>query len=255
MPRKSRRPALTMPKPVRRRTTYAQRTRQGSRVARPLLEAVNGSGQHWSHADIRTALLRQRVIERDDLSAELPSPAISYAVTKGWLYRHPGEDWLYVTQRAAADLELPKKSTDGRKIAFLDTAKLAPSAAAFDPKPAKPEISEMRAAELVAKIAAFAGDFAAEGGLYRAVIAETQWSAAEIARRLGGDDAKLVDYWWNRVLVFLALAGHAGVSAPVRELVAALPAQHRDELFAAIRSGSLNTWDKIKRRANRLTNQ
>ena len=49
----------------------------------------------------------------DDLLAELPRPAISYAVTKAWIYKAAGEGWFRVTKRAANELNLPPRSGGG----------------------------------------------------------------------------------------------------------------------------------------------
>ena len=83
----ARKPKLTMRKVAHKRSTYAERTGQHSRAVQSLLAAANGHDGHWSHDDIRTALLRRHAVELDNLLAELPRPAISYAVTKGWIYK------------------------------------------------------------------------------------------------------------------------------------------------------------------------
>lgn len=146
---------LTMRKIAHKRCNYAERTRQNSRASKSLLAAVNGrADQHWTHEDIRIALLRRHAIEIDELLAELPRAAISHAVGKGWLHRSAGQDWFRVTKRAAADLQLPARNGSGQKVAFTDTAKLPKSLPAFEePKPTpKPVVSDERAAAILAEL-------------------------------------------------------------------------------------------------------
>ena len=69
MPRKSSR--LALPKIARKRSTYTERTRQHSRAAQTLLAAANDRDGHWTHDDIRTAMLRRHAVELDDLLAFL----------------------------------------------------------------------------------------------------------------------------------------------------------------------------------------
>lgn len=256
-----RRPKLKLARVAKRRTTYAARTRQNGRAAAPLLAALNGHAEaSWNHETIRLALLRQQVVEIDDLAAELPRPAILHAVAKGWLYRVAGEDWLRITRRGASDLNLPPRRSDGRKITFFDAAKLPSSAAVF-PEPAKREVSETRAAELVAAMRAPLAPLAASA-LYRAAIAETGWKPADIARRIGGDDQKLVNATWDRVIwcVLLAemtpevqTAADAGaLTLPAVGQLSRVPAARRGELYAAIRDGQLKSFAAVKRAADAL---
>lgn len=264
MPRKPARPKLALKAP-RRRTSYAQRTRQGSRVAVPLLSTLNGhADEHWSHETIRLALLRQKVIEADDLAAELPRPAISTAVTKGWLYRVDGEAWFHVTLRAAKDLSLPLKNNQGQRIRFLDTANLAPSAPAF-PEPKKLEVTEARAAELIAQILVAGQSPMTEAKLYRAVLDETGWPAIEIARRIAGDDKKLLTYWWNHVVYRTTLLDLPAVIQNAAECgdlderttyeIARVPQARRTELYAAIASGEITGRKAIRELASALARE
>jgi hypothetical protein len=182
-----------------RRKSYAQRTQQTSRAALVLLAGVNGrdTDAHWSHDDIRAALIRRRAVEVEDLLEDgLPRQAIGHAVGKGWIYRAGGESWLSVTRRAAAELNLPKKDANGVTIRFLDTAKLPPSQPAFDaPKPvAKAEVTGERAAALVAQLRE-PRDVLAQAALYKAVLDETGWPALELAKRLYDDPADVRRAW------------------------------------------------------------
>jgi|SRR6516165_6514616 hypothetical protein len=98
----TRRSTLKIRKPAQKRSTYIERTRQTSRAAQSLFAAANGHDRHWSHEDIRTALLRRHAVELDDLLAELARPAISHAVTKGWIHRTAGEPCFRATTRRRA---------------------------------------------------------------------------------------------------------------------------------------------------------
>jgi len=51
--------------------SWKRRSRQHSRAAHTLLAAANDRDGHWTHHDIRTALLWRHAIELDDLLAEL----------------------------------------------------------------------------------------------------------------------------------------------------------------------------------------
>src|SRR5215831_1195149 len=128
-PRKIRRPKLTMKRVAHKRHSYAERTKQTGRVAKILTAAR--AEHHYTHADIRGAILRQCAVELDDLRAELPDAGISYAITKGWLHRSAGEGFFRVTLRAAQELELPPKNAAGQKIRFADGS--SPSLGIVDP--------------------------------------------------------------------------------------------------------------------------
>jgi hypothetical protein len=253
MTKTARRPQLKMRKVAKKRTAYDVRSGLSSRAASSLLAAVHGRGEAaWDHDAIRHAIQRQTAIELEDLEAELPRAAISYAVTKGWLHRaETAQSFLRVTRRAALDLGLPAKNGAGRKIAFVDTAALPPSLPAFDaPKP-RAETTAERAAAIVAEILQ-PRDAAAEAKLLQAVIAETGWAPKNIAERIGGADVKLVNAWWNRAIMMLALVDDETASEAARQVVTAIPKARRPELAAALQAGRLDTWAKIQRFAKRL---
>ena len=240
---------LKMAKVAHKRSTYSERTRQTSRAAQSLAAAVNGrADDHWSHDTIRTALLRRHVVELEDLLAELPRAAISYAVTKGWIYKAaPGQAYFRVTKRAVAELQLPARRGDGSKICFLDASKSPKSLPAFEePKAApKPILSEERARAILADLVA-PRDVLAQARLYQAVISETGWAPVEIARRLSSDPAEIARRWDDVIYHVDVLAlepdyqnAVAGGQLSLRdayELYRA-PAAHRTELFTAFQAG------------------
>lgn len=148
---------LTLTRVAHKRSTYAERTGATSRAAQSLIKAANGHDEHWTHDDIRTALLRQTAVEIEDLVEELPRLAIMHAVTKGWIHKTAGQAWFRVTKRAAADLQLPAKTGAGQKIAFLDASKLPASLPAFEEP--KADSKECRSCHRVLSIAEyFAGN-------------------------------------------------------------------------------------------------
>lgn len=75
--------------------------------------------QRYSNDDIKLALRLSRAVEPEDMLQFVPPSAIKYCETKGWIVKQPGGFFL-VTRKAAAELELPRKMRDGRKILFLD---------------------------------------------------------------------------------------------------------------------------------------
>jgi hypothetical protein len=156
----SKTPTLTLNRVAHKRTTYLERTRATTRAAQTLTSAVNGRGEeHWTHDDIRSALLRVCAVEIEELVEELPRAAILHAVTKGWIHRAAGQGFFRVTKRAATELKLPAKNGSGQKIAFLDATKLPPSLPAFEEKTVAPDHKECRACHRVLSIAdAFAGN-------------------------------------------------------------------------------------------------
>jgi hypothetical protein len=112
-----------------RRRTWAQRTGANTKAAAVLARAFNEKpifetrdGEEWrvwpanvqsySNDDIVKAIARQRAIEASELSHELPPTAVKYAVTKGWLVRQG--TLLMVTEKAAAELKLPKRGPMGQ---------------------------------------------------------------------------------------------------------------------------------------------
>jgi hypothetical protein len=238
---------LTMPKIAHNRSTYAERTRQNSRATKSLLAAVNGRGdQHWSHDDIRTALLRRHVVELDELLEELPRAAISYAIAKGWIHKAAGEAWFRVTKRAAAELQLPTRH-NGAKIHFIDASKLPKSLPAFEEakQTPKPVVSDERAAAILAALRE-PRDVLAQARLYQAVMSETGWVAIEIARRLESDPAEISRRWDDVIhhIDLLALeteyqnaVASGQLSLPDAYELFRVPAAHRAELFAALQAG------------------
>jgi hypothetical protein len=255
MPRKSSR--LALPKIAGKRSTYAQRTRQHSRAAQTLLAAANDRDGHWTHDDIRHAIMRRQVVELDDLLAELPRAAISHAVAKGWIHKSAGEAWFRVTRRAAADLQLPSRH-DGRKIHFLDTSKLPKSLPAFEPAPARAEVSDASAAQILGEILQPRGVLA-QARLYRAVMAETGWAGIEIARRLH-DDPREITRSWDEIMYHVHLltlepeyqnaVASGQLSLPGAYELWRVPAAHRAELYAALQSGK--TCSAVRKLARAL---
>lgn len=238
---------LKMRKVAHKRSTFAQRTGQNTRAAATLLAAANGHDQHWSHDEIRVALLRRHAVELEDLIAELPRPAINYAVTKGWIHKAAGEGWFRVTKRAAAELKLPARHGDGRKVQLIDATKLPKSLPAFEePKAApKPVVSADRAAELLAAINE-PRDVLAQARLYQAALAETGWKPVEIARRLHTDPGEISRRWDDVIyhVDLLALEAEyqnavAGGQLSLRDAyeLFRVPATHRAALFAAFQAG------------------
>lgn len=192
---------LVMPKVAKKRLTYAERSGQTSRAANRLAAAVNGRAeQHWTHETIRSALLRRQAIEIDELLEELPRPAISYAVTKGWLHRAQGEPWMRVTTLAASQLGLPCRH-NGRKLVFVNAAKLPPSLPAFDePKPqAKPQTPAEREAEILTALRE-PRDVLAQARLYRDVMIETGWTSGGLARKLETEKTAINRRWGDVIL-------------------------------------------------------
>ena len=140
MPRKtSSRSAFVMPK-VRRRTTYAQRTRQLSRGAKVLCQAVNDGPvfiedqdgnrirqwtreevRHWRQFDVAPALTRTRIVEIAQLFGDIPLSAIKNAIYNGWIVKDPQAPFYWVTKKAQRDLNLPAKDRMGRTLKLLDT--------------------------------------------------------------------------------------------------------------------------------------
>lgn len=120
---------------ISKRRTYEQRTRANTVGARMLAEAftrkiefteVGGDLvrqwradelQAYKNSDIGSAISRRRAFEHNELLADIPPTAIKYAVTKGWLVLTGGLYW--VTEKAAAELKLPRKGHDGLSIRFL----------------------------------------------------------------------------------------------------------------------------------------
>jgi hypothetical protein len=193
---------LVMAKVANKRSTYAERSGQTSRAAATLAAAVNGRADqpHWSHDEIRSALLRRHVIEVDELLEELPRPAISYAVTKGWLHRSAGETFFRVTRLAASQLGLPCRH-NGSKIVFLNTDKLPKSLPAFEePKPqTKPQTTAEREAELLSQLRE-PRDVLAQAHLYRDVMIETGWTSGGLARKLETEKTAMHRRWCDVIL-------------------------------------------------------
>ena len=75
--------------------------------------------QRYSNDDIVKALRLRAAVEPEDMLEFVPPSAIKYCETKGWIEKRPG-GFFMVTRKAAAELELPRKTRDGRQIRFLD---------------------------------------------------------------------------------------------------------------------------------------
>jgi hypothetical protein len=140
MPRtaSAKKPSLALPTVAKRRTTWAQRTGHATKAAGILARAVNERPEfvedddghrvrvwkeeelkRYTNDDIKTALRLRRAAEREDLLEFIPERAIGYCVTKGWLFRDVTSGIFWVTRKAAAELDLPRKH-QGRVIQFLD---------------------------------------------------------------------------------------------------------------------------------------
>lgn len=258
MPRKTLRSALQLRKVAHKRTTYTERTGQLSRAAQTLISAANGH-EHWTHDEIRTALLRQCAVEIEDLLEELPRPAILHAVSKGWIHRAAGQAWFRVTKRAANELRLPAKTGAGQTIRFIDTKSLPASLPAFEePKPIV--VSEARIAALLAAISE-PRDVLAQARFYQAMLTETGWAPVEIARRIHPDDRKAMGKVWDDVIwhinvlalepVYQAAVGAGQLTIRDASELHRVPAAHRPTLFAAFQAGKSRS--AVRQLANQLT--
>lgn len=141
MPRKtSSHSAFVMPKTVRRRLTYEQRTGQLSRAAKVLCQSVNDGPvfvededgnrvrqwtreevRNWRQFDVAPALTRVRIVEIAQLLGEIPLSAIKNAMFNGWIVKDPQAPFYWVTKKAQRDLGLPAKDRMGRTLKLLDT--------------------------------------------------------------------------------------------------------------------------------------
>lgn len=127
-----------MTKPLKRRS-YDQRSRSNTPAAKILAEAVcrkieysvdrNGDRvrtwrkdelQTYKNDDIARAVSRRRALEYSDLLEDIPPTAVKYALTKQWLVLSGG--FYFVTEKAAAELKLPKRTFDGMTIRFARAA-------------------------------------------------------------------------------------------------------------------------------------
>lgn len=118
-----------------RRRSYDERSRSNTEAAKILANAfcreieftTNEQGdrvrvwradelQTFKHDDIANAIRRRRALEQVELLEEIPPTAIKYAVTKRWLIQSGG--LYFVTDRAAAELSLPRKDGNGATIRF-----------------------------------------------------------------------------------------------------------------------------------------
>jgi len=136
MARKSRKPALALPRVAHKRFSYDVRSGSASRAGAIAFKAFNEAPvfdedddghlirqwkpeelQRYTNEDIKNALRGRHVVELEDCLEYVPESAVKYAVTKGWLFK---EGFFYrVTRKAAAELELPR-TVGGRKIHFYD---------------------------------------------------------------------------------------------------------------------------------------
>ena len=121
------------------RRSYETRSRSNTQAAKVLAEAFcrkveftateegdlvrqwrKDELQTFKHEDIAGALRGKRAFEHNELLAEIPPTAIKYAVTKSYLVQAAG--LYFVTEKAAAEFQLPRKAGNGLTIKF---AKLA----------------------------------------------------------------------------------------------------------------------------------
>lgn len=126
---------------ARRRTSYEQRTRSNTPAARAIAKAFcarpevveDADGflvRQWKPEEMQTytqdevagALKRKRAVEHNELLEVIPPSAIKYAVTKHWLKPAAVGTYYMVTDRAAADLALPRKTAEGWTIRFAKAA-------------------------------------------------------------------------------------------------------------------------------------
>ena len=188
-----------------------------------MLATVNGHGQHWSHDDIRTALLRRHAVEIDELFDELPRPATVTPSPRAGSTK-PSARYGFAHHaggRRIAAARPPQRTQDP----IHRCRQAAQDLLAFDdPKPApKPLVSDERAKTILAALVE-PRDVLAQAGLYQATLAETGWVAVELARRQHSDPAAIARRWDDIIYQIDLLA---------------LEAQHQ----SAVASGQLSVAD------------
>lgn len=138
MPRKNTKALLPLPTVAHKRASYEVRSGMCQRAAKIAAKAMvekpvfieDEDGhlirqwkpeemQRYSNDDIKAALRLRRVVEAEEMLEFIPPPAIKYCVTKGWIVKAENAPFYYVTRKAAAELDLPRKH-QGRAIQFLD---------------------------------------------------------------------------------------------------------------------------------------
>lgn len=129
---------LQMPRTANKRRSYEERSGMIGRAAKIAAKAViekpvfveDDDGhlirqwkpeelQRYGNDEIRQALRNRRAVEAEDMLEFVPPTAIKYCVTKGWIVKAERGGFYYVTRKAAAELDLPRKF-QGRTIQFLD---------------------------------------------------------------------------------------------------------------------------------------
>jgi hypothetical protein len=130
---------LALPTIAKKRCSYAQRSGSQSRAASMLYRSFNKTPtfvededghriRQWEgseiyafrHDDIKTALTRRQIVEREDMLEFVPPGSITYAVNKGWIVKDAKAPWYWVTRKAAVELDLPRTNREGRKIRFFE---------------------------------------------------------------------------------------------------------------------------------------
>jgi hypothetical protein len=138
MPRKiATRSTLSLPTVANKRRAYEDRCGMASRAAKTMARAVadkpvyseDADGhliRDWSlpherltNDDLRTALLRTHVVEREDLLQFVSPGVIRYAEQQKWIVRADRGGFYWITVIAAKHLDLPAKDAQGRKIRFM----------------------------------------------------------------------------------------------------------------------------------------
>ena len=139
MARKSRKPALALPTVARKRHSYETRSGCGTRAAKIVFKAVNEGPKFieddngdmvrqwkpeelgaYTNDDMRKALSFVRVIEAHEILSYCPPTAIKFMQTKGWIAKDAKAPFFWVTRKGAAELNLPQRDREGRKLLFLD---------------------------------------------------------------------------------------------------------------------------------------
>jgi hypothetical protein len=133
----SSRTALSLPTVAHKRKSYEERCGMARRASKTLAKAqaekpvfVEDADGHlirdWSQPherltndDLRIALLRTHVVEREELLQHVSPAVIRYAEQQKWIVRAERGGFYWITAIAASHLRLPAKDAMGRKIRFL----------------------------------------------------------------------------------------------------------------------------------------
>jgi hypothetical protein len=131
---------ITLTRVAKKRSTYAERSGQGSRAAASMSAAFNDEGPKyfedrdgnmvrqwtkeenagWRSFSIAPALRYSRVIEVAEMLREVPLATIKAAICQGWIKKAEAAPYYWVTTKGAKELELPKKDRMGRTLKFLE---------------------------------------------------------------------------------------------------------------------------------------